>query len=82
MPGVVTLNRGTTANFSWYAVDSTLPITVRINDRRTGVSFTWTGNRYTVRIGANSAVSANQDGQFQCLPASATTQGNPILCKT
>ena len=82
MPGVVTLNRGTTANFSWYAVDSTLPITVRINDRRTGVSFTWTGNRYTVRIGANSAVSAYQDGQFQCSPGNSVSQGNPSVCRT
>ena len=82
MPGVVTLNRGTTATFSWYAVDSTLPFTVNLNDRRTGTFIVWNGNRYTVRIGATTTFNAHQDGQFQCLPASATTQGNPILCKT
>ena len=84
MPGVVTLNRGTTATFSWYAVDSTLPFTVRINDRRAGAGFVWTSNFYVIRIGATLSVSSFIENRFQC-PAGQSfspSQPAPGLCRT
>ena len=66
--------------FSWYAVDSTLPLTVRLDDRRTGAFIAYSGNRYTVRIGATDAVSASADGQFQC-GSFSTSRGNQYNCR-
>ena len=84
MPGVSTLNRGSTITYSWYAVDSTLPFTVRINDRRTGIAFAWSSNYYIVRVGATAGVSGFVENRFQC-PAGnsgALSQPGPGLCRT
>ena len=85
MPGVMTtLSRGSTITYSWLAVDSTLPFTLRLNDRRTGVAFSWSSNNYIVRIGSTTGVSAFSDGRFLC-PAgfsSGLSQPSPGLCRT
>ena len=83
MPGVSNLDAGATNTYSWLTVDSTLPFTVRINDRRTG-SYAWTSNYYVVRIGATSGVSGFVENRFQC-PAGtsiAFSQPGPGLCRT
>ena len=84
MPGVSNLGTGATNTYSWLAVDSTLPFTVRINDRRTGIPFVWTSNSYIVRIGATSGVSGFVENRFTC-PAGqsgALAQPAPGLCRT
>ena len=81
MPGTGGFPRGTTRTYSWRVVDSTLPHTVRINDRRTGTLFIWSGNYYVVKIGATSGVTSFTDGRFQC-SGTATSRGNPYTCRT
>ena len=80
MPTASTYARGITFNFSWYAVDSTLPFTLRLDDRRTGSLVSWSGNRYTVRIGATSAVRTISDNSFLC-GTSSTSQGSLYSCR-
>jgi hypothetical protein len=80
MPNASTYARGSTFSFSWYDVDSTLHFLFRLDDRRTGSMFWWAANRYTVRIGATSAVSAYSDGSFQC-GGSSTSQGSQYNCR-
>jgi hypothetical protein len=81
MPGTGGFPRGQTRTYSWRVVDSTLPHTVRINDRRTGTFIVWSGNYYVVRIGATAGVTAYSDGRFQC-SGTTTSRGNPSLCRT
>ena len=81
MPTASTYARGITFNFSWYAVDSTLPFTFQLDDRRTGAMISWSGGRYTVRIGATSAVRTISDGSFLCGTSSSTCQGSQYNCR-
>lgn len=55
---------GGTLTFSWQMVDSTLPLTFTLQDKKTGALFVYSGNKYLVRIGATSAVAAYSEGTF------------------
>ena len=74
------MGRGSTKMFSWFASNSYLPFNLRLDDRRTGALIAFSGNRYIVRIGATAAVSAYQDGEFQC-GSFSTSRGSQYNCR-
>ena len=87
--GVATLSKTADAIvLSWLVTDSTLPLTVRLNDRRSGTVFAFSGNYYVVRIGATSGVASFVDADgaasFQCTGGTGTplVQSTPYLCRT
>ena len=91
MPAPATLSRTAGIILSWQVTDSTLPLTVRLNDRRSGSLVSWASNRYIVRIGATSGVTSFAEPvaagtNFLCTGAPPSgiipAQGAAYLCKT
>jgi hypothetical protein len=71
------LGIGSTVDYSWLLVDSTLQHTFTLRDTRTtSCLFSNCPNRYTVAIGSTSPPAGYSDGAFQC-----PTSGTNVLCR-
>jgi len=83
MPGTADYDASSTYTFSWFVVDSTLPLTLRLNDRRTGNAFIgFSGNKYTIKIGAINAPTVFLEGQFECGSWFPFFSGGDYNCRT